>query len=411
MIAMFRSLGHKNYRRFTISHVCATSAGWMQNIALAWLVFKLTGTGAGIGMIIFLMQFPALFTSLWGGLLADRISRRRLMVVAQSVYLACSLVLALLSAMENVAMWHLTIVAVCIGLNAGLDMPARHAVQMDLVPRADLPNAIALNASIFNVARIVGPTIAGFLVAEVGIVWCFLINACCFAAAVLFLLSLRLPEHVARVSAPPLKALAEGLQYCGRTPYILAFLLCIAGSSLFASPMLFHLPLFTENIFNLGPKGYGFFMAVAGMGALAGALWLAARENTKDFGRWVALSCMVLGVSVILFSISTSLPLSVLLLPVFGVGFIIGFSGCNTLLQTLSPDEMRGRVMAVFSIAFMSVTPLGCLFTGFLADKAGVALTFGGCGLVMFGIGCVLLAMLPRLRAHVATIRGTEPAL
>ena len=411
MIAMFRSLGHKNYRRFFISHAFATSANWMQNIAVAWLVFKLTGTGAGIGTIIFLMQFPSLFSSLCGGLLADRMSRRRLMMVVQSVSLACSFILAAFSAMENVAVWHLMLVAVVIGLNTGIDMPTRQAFMMDLVPRADLPNAIALNAGIFNVARIIGPTIAGFLLAEAGIVWCFLSNAGCFATSAVLLFSLRLPAHVVRASAPPLKALAEGLSYCGRTPYILAFLLALAGSSFFATPLLYHLPLFTENIFNLGPTGYGFFMAAAGIGALSGALRLAARESTQGLGRWVVFACMTLGVSTILFSASAFLPFSVLLLPVFGLGFIICFSGCNTLLQTLSPEEMRGRVMAVFSIAYSSVAPLGCLFTGFLADKAGVTVIFGSCGLVMAALGVFLLVMLPRLRAHVAASRGTASAL
>ncbi len=411
MFAMFRSLEHKNYRRFFISHTFATSAGWMQNIALAWLVFKLTGTGAAIGVIIFLMQFPSLFTSLWGGVLADRVPRRRIMVCAQAVYLACSVTLGIFNAMDSVDMWQLWTVAVIIGLTAGIDTPARQAFMMELVPRADLSNAIALNAGIFNISRILGPTFAGFLVAEAGIVWCFILNACCFAVAVTLLSSLRLPAHVARVSAPPLNALAEGLRYCGRTPYILAFLLGIAGASFFATPLLFHLPLFTENIFNLGPKGYGLFMAIAGVGALSGALRLAARETTKDLGTWVAVAFFGLGAITIVFSMSASLSLSVALLPVFGVAFIICFSGCNTLLQTLSPEEMRGRVMAVFSIAFMSVTPLGCLLTGFLADKIGVAWTFSGCGLVMIGLGAFLFSMLPRLRADVAAIRGSAPAL
>ncbi len=411
MLAMFRSLEHKNYRRFFISHTFATSAGWMQNIALAWLVFKLTGTGAGIGLIIFLMQFPSLFSALWGGVLADRVPRRRIMVCALVVYLACSVVLGIFSAMDSVNMWQLWIVAVIIGLNAGFDTPARQAFMMELVPRADLSNAIALNASIFNIARILGPTIAGFLMAEVGIVWCFIINAGCFAVAVMLLSSLKLPAHVVRVSAPPLKSLAEGLRYCGRTPYILAFLLGIAGASFFATPLLFHLALFAENVFNLGSKGYGIFMAIAGVGALAGALRLAARETTKDLGTWVAVAFLALGAVTIAFSMSTSLPLSVLLLPFFGVAFIISFSGCNTLLQTLSPEEMRGRVMAVFSISFMSVTPLGCLLTGFLSDKIGVTWTFSGCGLVMIGLGAFLFSMLPRLRANVAAIRGPAPAL
>ena len=398
---IWRALAHRNFALFFIGQGLSLSGTWMQSLAQSWLVYRLTGSPLLLGLVAFASQAPVLAFGLLGGVLADRWPRHRLLLVTQSLSLIQAATLATLTLTGAVTVHWILGLAAVLGLINALDMPVRQSFIAELVPRADLPSAIGLNSSAFNAARIIGPSIAGVLVASVGEGICFLINTLSFLAVIACLLAMRLPEKPTPAHENPVALLAHGLRYARETPHVRAILALIAGLSLTAMSYTVLLPVFAGEILHAGAHGFGALMAATGVGALAGALRIARRASIRGLGTVIVQAVLIFGASLVALAASTTLWLSILVLCVTGYGMITAMAGCNTLLQSLVPDELRGRVMSLYTLFFLGMSPIGSLLAGALATHVGTPLTFlaGGLGALL---GAALFwRALPAIRRHI----------
>jgi len=373
----------------------------MQSLAQSWLIYRLTGSPLLLGLVGFVSQVPVLGFGLLGGVLADRWPRHRLLLLTQTLSLLQALILAGLTLSGHITIGWIMGLAAFLGLINALDMPVRQSFIADLVPRADLPSAIGLNSSAFNAARIIGPSVAGFLVAAVGEGVCFLVNALSFLAVIGCLLAMRVPQKAKTAQAHAIIFVAEGLRYAGSTPHVRAVLALIAVLSLTAMPYTVLLPVFAGEVLHTNANGLGWLMAATGMGALAGALRIARRGTIRGLGRLIAGATLLFGVSLLALAGSTALWFSILVLLAVGYGMITAMAGCNTLLQSLVPDHLRGRVMSLYTLFFLGMAPIGSLMAGALAAHLGTPLTIaaGGIGAIL---GAILFwRALPGIRRHV----------
>ena len=387
----FRALRHRNFRLFFVGQFISLTGTWMQSVAQSWLVYRLTGSVVLLGMIGFASQIPVFLLTPIGGTAADRYNRHRILLVTQSIAMVLAFILAFLTLTDRIEIWHLFVIASGFGLANAFDIPARQAFAVDMVGKEDLINAIALNSSMFNGARIVGPAIAGILVAAVGEAWCFFGNAVSYIAVLSGLLMMRITPVLRQPTGSPLANIAEGFGYVIRTKPVLALLLLLGLVSLMGMPYSVLMPIFAEEILRGDSSTLGFLMGASGTGALAAALVLASRKHVFGLGRWVMLACGGFGISLILFSFSRSFWLSALLLVPVGFAMMTQMSSSNTLIQAMIPDELRGRVMAVYSMMFMGMAPLGSLLAGTLAGIIGAPET-----VALGGIVCVVAAVVFR---------------
>jgi MFS family permease len=396
---MLRSLRHRNFQLFFSGQMISLIGTWMQNIAQAWLVYRLTGSSLLLGLVGFAGQIPVFMLAPLGGMVADRRNRHRVIIGTQTTAMILAFILAALTLLHVVRVWEIVLLASLLGAVNAFDIPARQAFLIDMVGREDLMNAIALNSSMFNGARVIGPAIAGLLVAWIGEGWCFFANAVSYIAVIIGLLLMKLgPLRRIAKETSPLEHIAEGFRFVQTTAPILALMLLIGLVSLVAVPYTVLMPIFADRILHGGARGLGILMGATGIGALLGALTLAARRGVHGLGRWVGFSAMSFGVSLILFSFSKWFLVSVYLLVPVGYSMMLQMSSSNTLIQAMVPDELRGRVMAVYTMMFMGMAPMGSLFAGTLADRIGAPWTvaIGGLGAV---IGSILfLRKLPKLR-------------
>jgi len=391
-----RSLRKRDLRLFFAGQTVSLAGTWMQSVAQSWLVWRLTRSSEMLGLVGFLGQAPVFLFGIWAGSLADRHPRKRVVLATQTNAIVQASLLAVLTLTGAVRPWHVLVLSAMLGMTYAFEIPARQALLADIAGE-DMPNAIALNSSIVNAARVVGPALAGVVVAYVGEGWAFALNAASFVGTYWALLVMRPPRQ------PPATAghrahLLEGLAYAGRTAHVRALLALLACSSFFAMPYQTLLPVLSSEVLHGGPGLYGVLLACAGAGALAGAVGLLLRKGLRGLGRRVALGASLLGVGVLALGLSRSVVLSALALAVTGFGFITQMAGTMTLLQGLAPNEMRGRVMGLFSTLFVGVTPFGALAAGFGASRLGAPRTLA------LGASAVLLASLafhlalPRLR-------------
>jgi MFS family permease len=342
-----------------------------------------------LGLVGFSSQIPVFIAAPFGGALADRVRRHRVLLVTQTASMVLAFVLATLTLSGVIQVWHVFVLAPLFGLVNAFDIPARQSFISEIVQREDLLNGIALNSSMVNGARIVGPALAGVLIAAVGEGWCFLANALSYIAVLSSLLSMRdLPARRPKPAASPLQQIAEGFRFAYRTRPIRQLLGLLGFVSLMGMPYTVLMPIFADRVVEGGPRALGLLMGASGAGALTGALLLAARRSMKGLSRWIALACALFGVSLVAFSFSRNLWLSMALLYPAGLGMMIQMSASNTLVQTMSPDAMRGRVMALYSMMFMGMAPFGALLSGTLAKHVGATWT------VMMGGMCCMLAAL-----------------
>lgn len=378
---MVRALKHRNYQLFFGGQLVSLTGTWMQSIAQSWLVYRLTGSAVLLGLVGFASQIPVFLLAPIGGAIADRYSRRHVLLITQTMAMLLALTLAALTLTRLIEVWHLYLIGALFGVANAFDIPTRQAFVVDLVGKEDLVNAIALNSSMFNGARIIGPAIAGLLVAAIGEGWCFLANGVSYVAVIGGLLAMRVAPHV-RASRPgsALANIAEGFSFVARTGPVRALLLLLGLVSLMGMPYAVLMPIFADRILGGGSSGLGLLMGASGIGALAGALTLATRKGLRGLGRWVALSSAGFGAGIILFAQSRSFWLSAALLVPVGFSMIIQMASSNTLIQSMVPDGLRGRVMAVYSMMFMGMAPLGALLAGTLSERMGApaTLTFGG---------------------------------
>jgi len=379
--AAFRSLKYRNFQLFFSGQLISLIGTWMQMVAQSWLVYRLTGSAALLGAMGFASQFPVAILAPLGGMMADRHSRHRVVIATQTAAMIQAAILAALTLSGRIQVWHLFVLAVLLGVVNAFDIPARQSFLVEMVEKDDLMNAIALNSSMFNGARVLGPAIAGIVVATIGEGWCFFANAASFIAVIAGLLLMRIkPRPLAGTEQSPLEHLREGFRWVQDTRPIRSVLLLLGLVSLVGMPYAVLMPIFAGNILHGGARGLGILMGSTGVGALLGALTMAARRNLRGLGRWITAAAAGFGASLILFSLSRIFWLSVVLLLPLGFAMMVQMASSNTLIQAIVPDRLRGRVMAVYSMMFLGVAPLGALSAGFLARAFGApaALILGG---------------------------------
>ncbi len=388
----------------------------MQNVAQSWLVYRLTGSEALLGLVSFAGLMPIFVLSPFGGAIADRGDRRRILIATQTASLLAALVLALLTLLGTVTVWQVVGVALALGVVNAVDVPTRQAFVPSLVGEEDLVNAIALNSTMFNGARILGPAVAGVVLAAVGEGWCFAANAASFLAVIVGLAMMTVPAHVPeRQTRSTLARIAEGFRFVWVNVPIRALLLLLAVVSLTGMPYTVLMPVFADQVLHGGPRSLGLLMAASGCGALGGALLLAARRGIRGLGLWVALAAGGFGVSLVLFSLSRSLWLSIGLLVPGGFAMIVQMASSNTLVQSMVPDPLRGRVMSVYSMMFLGVAPFGSLLAGLLAERFGAPAVVAAGGAVCIVAAGLFGRRLSALREEgrrlvEASRRGASPS-
>ncbi|HKC63242.1 MAG TPA: MFS transporter [Pyrinomonadaceae bacterium] len=404
---MLRALSHRNYKLFFSGQSISLIGTWMTRIATSWLVYRLTGSALLLGVVGFAGQIPSFLLAPFAGVLVDRWNRHHLLVATQVLSLLQSLALAILTLTGIIQIWHVIALSVFQGLINAFDMPARQAFVVEMVERReDLANAIALNSSMVNTARLLGPSIGGVIIAAVGEGWCFMIDAISYVAVIISLLLMKItPRMTERIKeAKMLRQLNEGWKYATRFAPIRNILLLLALVSLVGMPYTVLMPVFANDILHGGPNTLGLLMAASGVGALAGAMLLAARKSVLGLGKFIPLMAAAFGAGLIAFSFSRVLWLSLILMIVTGLGFMIQMAASNTVLQTIVEEDKRGRVMSFYTMSFMGTAPFGSLLAGSVAERIGAPYTllFGGLGCIL---GAVWFAMsLPALRRDVRPI-------
>ena len=411
-----RALRHRNFQLFFGGQLISLIGTWMQTVAQAWLVYRLTKSAFLLGSVGFASQIPVFLIAPIGGITADRINRQRLVIATQTCALILAAILSWLTLTGRVEVWHIFVLAALLGAVNAFDIPGRQSFIVDMVGKEDLMNAIALNSSMFNGARVIGPAIAGILLARIGEGWCFAANAFSYIAVIVGLLLMRVNCARRAGKSSPIEDMVEGFRWASHTRIIRALLLLLGLVSLVGMPYTVLMPIFADKILHGGARGLGILMGATGVGALFGALTLAAKTGVKGLGRWAAYACAGFGASLILFSSSRLFWLSVVLLLPAGYSMMLQMACSNTLIQTMVPDQLRGRVMSVYSMMFMGMAPFGAFFGGALAHRIGAPIT-----VAVGGVACVLGAIwfgraLPELRVEARRLIvaqglvGGEPA-
>lgn len=412
----FRALKHRNFQLFFSGQLISLIGTWMQNVAQAWLVYKLTGSSLLLGSVGFASQFPVFLASPFGGIVADRNNRQKVVIGTQAASMFLAFILAGLTLAKRITIPEIFVLAALLGIVNAFDIPGRQAFLVEMVGKEDLINAIALNSSMFNGARIIGPAIAGILVARIGEGWCFFANAISYIAVIIGLFMMRVERRHQPPIGSPLEHIKEGFRFVGDTQPIRALLVLLGLVSLVAMPYTVLMPIFADRILHGGARGLGILMGATGVGALLGALTLATRTGVHGLGRWVTLSCAGFGVFLIIFSLSRSFWLSTALLVPVGFCMMLQMSSSNTLIQAMVPDHLRGRVMSVYSMMFMGMAPFGALLGGVVADTLGAPLAVSMGGVAALGGAAIFGLRLPKMRGEARRLIiaqqmvGGEPA-
>jgi len=408
MTSLVRSLRHRNFRLYFFGQSISVTGTWMQSIAMGWLAYRLTGSVELFGVVGFTSQILTFFLAPFAGVVADRWNRRRLILAAQTLAMAQALALAALTMASAIEVWQLIALSVFTGLVRGIEVPARQSFMLQMLEeRADLPNAIALNSFLVNTARLVGPLAAGYIVAWKDEGLCFLINGVSYAAVIVALVAMRItPRKVVAPTTGVLAGLKEGFRYAFTSPALRSVLLMLGVTSVTGVSYIWLMPVFARDVLGGGPDTLGHLMGATGVGALVGAVFLATRRSVARLGGMLRLAAIAFGAGLIAFGLSDNFWLSLVILVWPGAAMMLQMSMSNTLLQTISDEDKRGRVMSFYTMMFMGMIPFGNLLAGFVAGAIGAPLT------VMIGGGACILgalvfgAKLPRRAERVAP--GTE---
>jgi MFS family permease len=397
---IFRSLQHRNFRLYYLGQLVSLNGTWMQSVAQSWLVYRLTGSGTMLGLVGALTLVPNLIFGIYGGWLADRFDRRRLLMIAQALAMIQAVLLGALTILGWVEAWHILLLALALGLVQAVETPVRQSFISQLVPREDLANAIALNSSMFHLARFMGPAIAGVLVAWIGEGPVFLINSITFIAVLASLFYLQFPKATReQTNQRGLSGLWSGLHYARGHHLIRTLLVMVATVSLMGSAMVVLMPIFVVQVYGQGPGTLGLLMGMLGAGSLTGALLLAGRRDFRLLERRVALAAIAVGVGLILFAFNPWHGLALLILFVIGLSATTVFASSNTLIQLAVPDRLRGRVMALFTVSLQGMISIGQLLLGSAADKVSVATVVAASGAVLLILTVSLAVVLYRVPA------------
>jgi MFS family permease len=397
----FRALRHRNFRLFFIGQGLSVTGTWLQQVAMGWLTYRLTGSVWLLGVVAFCGSFGIVVFGTFAGVLADHVPRRAALRITQSLALSQALALAVLTWSGHIAVWHLIVLALWLGLVSAFDIPLRQSLWVHLVEnRADLPNAIALNSFLVNTARVVGPALAGVLLGLVGEAACFALNALSFVAVIVAIGRMRWAQE-----PPPAvwrggfwASWVEGYRFVSGFAPARAMLLLIAVLSWTVSPYSSLMPAYAKDILGGGPQTLGLLLSAAGAGALVSTLYLAGRATIRGLGRVIAIAGVTCGLALAAFAYLPFLPLAVVLMIAVGAGVILAAAAVSTILQTIVPDRLRGRMAGFYSMAFLGMAPLGNLAAGALADALGVQATFAANGLAAAVSALAFWRALPTLR-------------
>jgi len=408
LIPTLRALRSRNYRLFFFGQGISLIGTWMTLTATIWLVYHLTNSAFMLGVVGFASQFPNFVLTPFAGVLVDKWDRRKTIIVTQILAMIQSLLLAALALTNTAHIWHIIALSMFQGCVNAFDMPARQAFVVKMVDRKeDLGNAIALNSSLFSSARLIGPAIAGLVIAAVGTGTCFLIDGVSYITVIASLLAMRLPPLVGGNSPSShtiLHRLKEGFDYAFGFPPIRSILLLIALVSFVGMPYTTLAPIFASEILHGGPETLGFLMAASGLGALVSAVYLSSRPSVLGLTKLIAIAPAIFGVALIVFSLSRVLWLSLLAMLLLGMSLILQHTSGNTILQTIVDEDKRGRVMSFYLMAFTSMVTFGNLLAGVFASWIGAPNTLMVCGFICMAGSIVFIRQLPGMRDHIRPI-------
>ena len=390
----FRALRHRNFRLFFFGQLTSLIGSWMQSVAQGWLVLQLSNSAFALGLVGTFGYLPTMLFSFWGGSVADRKSKRRIVLATQTVAMCLAFSLAFLVTLNLIKTWHVVLLAFFMGTVMAFDLPARQSFLIELVGREDLTNAIGLNSSIFNAARLIGPGIAGFVIAYLGLEICFLINGLSFLAVIVSLLRMQNLQQANMVGFKKKGSIKEMAYYIRGQKEILMLLLLVATFSILVLPYTVLLPIFARDILKVGPKGLGFLFSAMGLGALIGAIMIATIAGQRDKLLYLWSNALLFGALIWAFSLCNQYYLALFLLFLAGMTMVGFLTTANAYVQLNVPDDRRGRIMGLYSIVFLGMMPVGSLLSGSLSQYIGVqrAISTGAilAELITFGLGFYL---------------------
>ncbi|MBF0569850.1 MAG: MFS transporter [Candidatus Omnitrophica bacterium] len=403
---IFRALKHRNFRLFFFGQLVSLVGTWMQTVAMAWLVYRLTNSPFLLGCVGFSLSFPAIIFSPLAGLSADRFDRRKILFMVQALSMLQAAILTVLIFTHSIQIWQVMTLSVFLGILNAFDLPVRQTFFKDMIEdKNDLSNAIALNSSVFNASRLIGPAAAGMIIALWGEAACFLCNAISFIPILLALSMMRMPKRVRKAGqGDVMRELKEGVRYAFGFMPIRAILLLLCALSLLMGAFQTLLPVFTKEVFGGGPKTLGFLLSFSGAGALVGAFWLAGRQTVVGLGRHVAVAGMAAGTAMMSFAVLADVHLASLAALASGLAMILGIGGSNIILQSLVDEDKRGRVMSLYGLALVGMAPVGSLAAGILATRVGIVGTMVLAGSLATLAGFLFWLYLPHFRAKVRPV-------
>ncbi len=406
MSPIARALRHRNFRLFLSGQLFALIGYWMQSVAQGWLIYRVTGSATLLGMLGFASSLPVIVIAPLAGLWSDRWNRHRAMFAIQVLEMLQAALLAGLALAGLLQPWHVIALAMVLGVLVAIELPLRHAYLLELVgDRKDLPNAIAVTSLMANCGRLVGPTLAGLAIGWFSEAFCFLVNALSFVAVIVTFMMIRVTPQPGSLSHPAvIEGLREGLAYAWRSPPIRVLLLLLAAMGLLASPYGSLMPALVRSVFNGDSDQMGYFMAASGLGGVLGTLYLAARPNVRGLLRVLCTASVSAGVALALLAWSHVVWIALPLLTLIGFGILVTSVSVNMILQTIVEDDKRGRIMSLYTAAFLGMSPFGSLVAGAVADRIGIAAT-----LTAGGICCAIAALYTysrrrELRSHIRPI-------
>lgn len=401
-----RALRHRNFRLFTVGQSISQIGSWMQQVAMGWLVYRLTNSALLLGLIAFAAQSPVFFFGPIAGVIADRANRHRVVIAMQALMMSQAVVLALLVYTGAIQYWHLLVLSFFFGIVNAFEIPTRQAFLLEMVKgREDLPNAIALNSSIFNSARLVGPAVAGFLIAAFGESVAFIANALSYTAVLAALFAMKVePREKKRIRGRVFASLRAGFAYGFGFLPIRMVLNLVAAAAVFGVPFTVLLPVFAVDVLHGDARTLGFMMSATGVGALSGALFLAARESVRGLSKVIVTCAVIFGASLVVFGLSRVLWLSLLTLTTAGFGMMVLMAASNTFLQTVADDDKRGRIVSLYTMAYIGLAPFGSLLAGAVAQRLTASFTIALGGVTVVVSALLFARYIPRFRELVRPI-------
>ena len=411
-ISTFRAFKSRNYRLYFSGQSVSLIGTWMQKTAVSWVIYTLTHSTLMLGVTLFASQFPSFLFSLYGGVVSDRYNRYKVLLTTQVLSLVQAVLLAVLILLKHYEVWEILALSVFLGVINAFDVPARQSLVYEMIDdKDDLPNALALNSSMVNLSRLIGPGIAGIILEKVGDGACFLLNALSFIAVITSLLMMRLPKYVSKPHTKnALGELAEGYAYIKRTPEILFVIIMLMFISLFVLPYSTLIPFYARDVFHGTASTFGIIDSFIGLGAFSGAIFLASIKPGHDLKKILAINTLVFGAGLVLFSHENHYILALAFSALAGFGMMSQITISNTILQTTADAKMRGRVISFYAMAFFGMQPLGGLVIGWVSKWIGTKDTMLGEGLIALIIGVIHFVFLRKARLKAKNAPVVQPA-